>query len=36
MLRQELGDETAELMPEEPFFVDFLREAPELTGKFLV
>uniref|UniRef100_H2XPC8 AAA+ ATPase domain-containing protein n=1 Tax=Ciona intestinalis TaxID=7719 RepID=H2XPC8_CIOIN len=32
MLNEELGEEVASLMPEEPLFVDFLREAPELTG----
>jgi len=32
VLRQEVGDELVEQMPEEAYFVDFLRDAPELTG----
>jgi len=32
VLRQEVGDELVEQMPEEPYFVDFLRDAPEMTG----
>jgi len=32
MVREDLGEEMATQMPKEPFFVDFLRDAPELTG----
>jgi len=32
VLRQEVGDELVDQMPEESYFVDFLRDAPELTG----
>jgi len=32
VLRQEVGDELVEQMPEEAYFVDFLRDPPELTG----
>ncbi|XP_072018853.1 LOW QUALITY PROTEIN: dynein axonemal heavy chain 5-like [Amphiura filiformis] len=31
-VEEELGSEFAEEMPKEPYFVDFLREAPEVTG----
>lgn len=33
VLRQEVGDELVDQMPEEAYFVDFLRDAPELTGE---
>ena len=29
---EDLGDELREKVPEEPYFVDFLREPPEITG----
>ena len=29
---EELGDELAKSVPEEPYFVDFLRDPPEATG----
>ncbi len=32
-IEEELGAEFGEEMPKEPYFVDFLREAPEVTGK---
>lgn len=32
---EDLGREVASLMDAEPFFVDFLRDAPEMTGKYL-
>ena len=32
ILKQQLGDEFADLQMEEPYFVDFLRDAPEPTG----
>ena len=32
---EDLGRETTSLMDAEPFFVDFLRDAPEMTGKRL-
>ena len=32
-IEEELGSEFAEEMPKEPYFVDFLREAPEVTGQ---
>jgi len=32
VLRQEIGDELVNEMPDEAYFVDFLRDAPELTG----
>jgi len=33
VLRQEVGDELVDQVPEESYFVDFLRDAPELTGE---
>ncbi len=30
---EDLGHEMSSLMDPEPFFVDFLRDAPEATGK---
>ena len=32
VLKQEVGDEVLEHLPDEAYFVDFLRDAPELTG----
>ena len=32
VLRQEVGDELVDQMPDETYFVDFLRDPPELTG----
>ena len=29
---EDLGQEVASLMNDEPYFVDFLRDAPEMTG----
>ena len=31
---EDLGAELAALVHAEPYFVDFLRDAPEMTGKF--
>lgn len=31
--RQHIGEEYVSQVPEEPFFVDFLRDAPEPTGE---
>ena len=36
MLLENLGEEIAAKMPEEPYFVDFLRDAPELTGEVCI
>ena len=33
MVGEDLGEELLTQMPKEPFFVDFLRDAPELTGE---
>lgn len=33
MCKTQLGDDYLAKLPEEPFFVDFLREAPEPTGE---
>ncbi len=33
VVQQELGEEYLEKMAEEPYFVDFLRETPEITGE---
>ena len=32
VIREEIGDEAANILDEEPYFVDFLRDAPEPTG----
>jgi len=32
VLRQEVGDELVDEMVEEAYFVDFLRDPPEMTG----
>ena len=32
MITEELGEEEGALIPEEPYFVDFLRDPPEATG----
>ena len=32
VLKQEVGNELVDQMPEEAYFVDFLRDAAELTG----
>ena len=32
VIKQEIGEEYMEDMIEEPYFVDFLRDAPEPTG----
>lgn len=31
--RSQLGDDNLTQLPDEPFFVDFLRDAPEPTGE---
>ena len=33
MVEEDLGTALAEQVSKEPYFVDFLREAPEVTGK---
>lgn len=33
MCKTQVGEEFLSDLPEEPFFVDFLREAPEPTGE---
>ena len=33
VVREELGEDFAKYIPEEPYFVDFLRDPPEATGE---
>ena len=33
VLKQQVGEEIVSLVPAEPYFVDFLRDAPEPTGE---
>lgn len=33
VVKENLGDDMLEIMAPEPYFVDFLREAPEPTGE---
>ena len=33
VLKQHIGEDYAELLEEEPYFVDFMRDAPEPTGE---
>lgn len=33
VLEQQLGEDVASLLMQEPYFVDFLRDAPEPTGE---
>lgn len=32
VLKEQVGEALADKLPEEPYFVDFLRDAPEMTG----
>ena len=36
VIEEEFDVELSEKMSAEPYFVDFLRDMPELTGKFLL
>lgn len=36
MVEEEFGNEAAKNLHSEPYFVDFLRDAPELTGFYCI